>query len=330
MITSDTFRTTFPIEKSGKLLSHHDRLMLIGSCFTESIGQYITNNKFNTCINPSGILYNPVSVRQCLLSLTEQKQYSAEDLFYFNERWSSFNHHSDFSHPSEESCLSAINNSIISSSDFLKQAGFLFVTFGSAWIYRYKKTGEIVANCHKVPGKEFVRELLDTGQVETICSDILELTKLKYPELQIVFTVSPVRHLKDGAAGNQLSKANLITGIHNALRRYDRAYYFPAYEIMMDDLRDYRYYAKDMIHPSDLAVEYIWTLFCRTFMDDGTISLLREVRKIMLAVRHRPLFPSGTAMRNFARAQLEKIAELNHNHPEINFQDEVNHFSTFL
>jgi len=291
--------------------------MFIGSCFAENIGSRLQELCFDTVINPFGVLYNPASVAQSLRILLSKKEFLNTDLNYNNELYFSYKHHSSFSSPSASECLSKINQSLIQSSEYLYHANFLFLTLGTAWVYRLKETGEIVSNCHKTPSEKFDRFLLG---VDEIYDDYVLLFKELWnvnPNLKIVITVSPVRHWKDGAEGNQQSKATLILA-SNRLKSIHNVFYFPAYEIVMDDLRDYRFYAEDMLHPNSLAINYIWEKFGDGFLDNKTKEIAGKISKLNDAMQHRPFNSETETYKQFKKMNLTKIQQLNQHFPYLN------------
>lgn len=311
------------LPKSLFTFSYADRILLLGSCFTENIGKRLQENKFHAEINPFGILYNPASVSGAIRMLIRPERFSGKDLFLQGGVYHSYSHHGCFSMESEADTLTQINNRLEAAAGELRQVTRLMVTFGTAYVYRLKSNGRIVANCHKQPDCLFTRERLS---VEAIVADWHELLLSLWehnPKAKVVFTVSPIRHWKDGAHENQLSKATLLLAIEALQKAYpDRVDYFPAYEIMMDELRDYRYYADDMFHPSPLAVEYIWQRFKENrFTEESTqaMSAWEEIRK---AISHRPFHPEGEAYRQFIHQTLLKMEQLQKKFPSFDLEKE--------
>ncbi len=302
--------------------------LFIGSCFTENIGDKMAELKFITDINPFGILYNPESISQSIRRLISSKPFIEEDLFFHAGLWHSYSHHSRFSSLSPEISLRGINSRLLFSSAFLKQADFLFLTFGTAWVYELKSTGRIVANCHKVSAGEFKRYRLSVSEIVSSFREILtDLWKLN-PGIKLIFTVSPVRHLNDGAVGNQLSKAILLLSI-DALRNgfgNDRIYYFPSYELVMDELRDYRFYAEDMVHPSPVAVNFIWERFSESFVDAESTELSKKILSVLQDWNHRPLNKNSKEFVTFIKKSLQKIEEIAGKHPYLDFSEEKGYF----
>lgn len=282
-------RTEITPPVSDLHITHRDGIALCGSCFTENIGAKFFRYRFRTSINSHGIIFNPESLAGALIDAIEKRIYTERDLFFDGKRFLSFNHHGKFSSDSAQEVLRTINSSIDETHGFLKLASVLFVTFGSAWAYEDKDTDDIVANCHKLPQQRFRKILLDHHRIENKFDEvILKLHQLN-PGIRIVFTVSPVRHWRDGATENQLSKSNLIIACHNLVKSASHLSYFPAYELMMDDLRDYRFYTEDMLHPTSQAVDYIWQKLINWSFHEETRVKLLKMEPLLLYNEHRPI-----------------------------------------
>lgn len=324
------FRTDIDIPKSNSKITYNSRSVFIGSCFTENIGNKLFELKFPVDINPFGIQYNPKSVKNSLDLLIDKKVFAQDDIHFANEQWYSFYHHSKFSNSDKEKCLNKINSGINYSSKFLRNADILFITFGTAWVYQLKETKEIVSNCHKLPANQFNRLLLD---VDDIYNDYLILIKRLLQldsKLKIIFTVSPIRHLKDGAVENQISKSTLILAVNKLKKHFDNVEYFPSYEIMMDELRDYRFYADDMFHINKTAINYIWKKFSETFFDDNTSNIILKIEKIIRNKNHKPFNPESQQYKDFLKSNLDKINNLLQQYPYINLEDEKHFFNDSL
>lgn len=303
--------------------------LFIGSCFTENIGGKMASLKYKADINPFGILYNPISVANGLRFLLTKRAFSKEDLIQHDGLWHSFFHHSRFSSPDMHQTLNTINNKIKASSHFLKNARFLFITFGTAWVFEYKKTGNTVSNCHKIPPQHFKRYRLTGDEIiEEFLQLVPELWKVN-PELKIVFTVSPIRHLKDGAIENQRSKATLVLAIDQLVRKFgtNRCTYFPAYEIVMDELRDYRFYSEDMVHLSDVAIKHIWNIFQISLIENESQKISNEVQKIINAKNHKPFNIFTAKHLLFLKKSIQKIKALKKNYSYLDLALEENYFS---
>ncbi|MDH6306959.1 hypothetical protein M2459_003608 [Parabacteroides sp. PF5-5] len=318
------FRTEVSIPRAAFDFSYQDETMLIGSCFAENIGGKMEENKLAVDVNPFGVLYNPASIAQSLKMLLHPAHLVAGDLFEYEGVYHSFTHHSRFSSHSEAESLDKINHRLAVSSANLGTVSRLIVTFGTAYVYRLKRTGEVVSNCHKLPEKLFTRERLSAGAIVDEWNALLLSLWEQNPELKILFTVSPVRHWKDGAHHNQLSKASLLLAVDELQNRYpDRIAYFPAYEIVMDELRDYRFYADDMLHPSPLAVAYIWERFTASFLSAESQQIMKEWQEVQKAINHKPFQPESETYRRFISQTLLKAEQINNKFPYIHIENEI-------
>lgn len=303
--------------------SHKEKILMLGSCFVENIGCRLKELKINTDINPFGTLYNPSSISHSIRRLLHPAPYTAADLFEQGGVYNSFDHHSRFSATTAEECLHRINSRIASSAGFIQEAERMIVTLGSSYVYKLKENGRIVANCHKQPEKIFNRQLLPVTSMVDDWHELLETLWQHNPNLKIVFTVSPIRHWKDGAHGNQLSKAGLLLLADELQRSYpDKIAYFPAYEIMMDELRDYRFYAEDMIHPSELAINYIKEKFIEYFFTDESITLMQEWAKLKKAIEHKPFQPQSESYKQFISQTLLKMERFSDKFPYFDITKE--------
>lgn len=310
------FRTT---------VEHVHKLLLIGSCFTENIGARLRQFKFSVLENPNGILFNPASIAKSIHSYINHKQYTADDLFYQNESWHSWEHHSRFSHPDPEVCLQQINQSQQQAHDYLKTADWLMITLGSAFVYQLHND-EVVANCHKVPTDKFRKKLMSVENVFTDLEKTIMALKAFNPAIKIIFTISPVRHLRDGFIENNLSKSALIQAVHQLVNEQEMIFYFPAYELVIDDLRDYRFYAEDMVHPNYAATNYAWEKFTTACISTGTLNLMKEINVINAAKSHKPFNPTSEQHKIFLQTNLEKLEQLNRQFPYIDFTEERTFF----
>lgn len=304
--------------------TYNDKILLLGSCFVENIGKKLDESKFHVCINPFGTLYNPSSVASSIQTLLDGKIYKPTDLFKHGGCFHSFDHHSRFSSVDEEDCLRLINRQMSFASDYITNAKFLFVTFGSAYIYRLKENNRVVANCHKLSDRQFIRELLTVEDITELWSELIQKLRMINPDLRILFTVSPIRHLKDGAHGNQISKATLILAVQQLMERHPESTdYFPAYEIMLDELRDYRFYAEDMVHPSNQAIQYIWNQFVSCFMTSDTKEIMHQWEEIQKAMNHKPFQPESEAYQKFILQTMLKIEQITKKIPSFDTQNEL-------
>ncbi len=324
------FRTQIQIPPSLQKISYHSKCLLTGSCFTENMGSYLQKLKFPSKVNPFGILYNPMSIGSSLQRLLTQKPFIENELHFHNEQWHSFAHHGKFSHSDKEVCLKRINQELEEASDFLQKADFLFLTLGTAFVYEWKESRQIVANCHKIPQKQFHYYKVSVEQIVETLTPLLEGIQAVNPKLQIVFTLSPIRHWKNGAVDNQLSKATLLVAIHELREKLENIHYFPAYELMMDDLRDYRFYESDMLHPNSTAIDYIWQQFRSVYFDGLTEKTMARVQKISNAQNHRPRNPTSAAHQRFLRQRLEQIGDLETMFPFLDFTEERAFFASHL
>ncbi len=327
-MNSAKFQTIVDIPDYPWKTGYENKHVFMGSCFTENVGERMAGLKFPVDINPFGILYNPFSVANGLEILLNEREFKKADLIQHNGLWHSFSHHGRFSAMQEEEALAKINKRIKLSSVFLKEADYLFITFGTAWIYRRKKTGEVVANCHKIPAREFVRERLSVTQMLEKYTELLKALWANNPDLKVVFTVSPIRHWKDGAIENQRSKATLLLLVDELVSRFgnDKTAYFPSYEIVMDELRDYRFYAEDMLHLTNVAVNHIWGIFEKALLTEQSRLVAREVQKIRNAVNHRPINNASSGFGRFLESFLKKITELESKMPFLDLSSEKEYF----
>lgn len=279
--------------------------------------------KFPVQHNPFGVLYNPASISNSLRLIISDSTFTEDDLCFHNDLWFSLNHDTSFSRQDREECLAAINNTLQSIRAFLKKCRYLFLSFGTAWIYVYKKTGKTAANCHKLPAAEFDRRLLGTEETIMDYKHLIEELLRFNPDLKLIFTVSPIRHFKDGAFNNQVSKSILFLVIHALQNMHANIHYFPAYEVFMDELRDYRFYAADMLHPSDVGIDYIWERFGDIYFDESAKIILAGADKIHKAIAHRPYQKGSPGYKSFIENTLEQINRLGETYPFLDFNPEL-------
>ncbi|MFA6768790.1 MAG: GSCFA domain-containing protein [Parabacteroides sp.] len=316
--------TQITFSKAPFLFSHKEPCILLGSCFVESIGKKLEESKIPTDLNPFGTLYNPASIAQAVRILLRPERFTAKDLFFSNDTYQSFSHHSRFSSPSQDECLKNINERLFSSASSIRNCKRMIITFGTAWVYKLKSNNRIVANCHKLPEKMFDRTRLSVDSIVEEWKELLLSLWEQNPELKILFTVSPIRHWKDGAHNNQLSKATLLLAIEQLQTEFkEQTFYFPAYEIMLDELRDYRFYADDMFHPSALAIEYIWQRFIEKMMTNDSQQIIREWSEIQKAINHKPFQPQSEAYKQFILQTMLKMKRLNDKFPYFDIQFEM-------
>ena len=322
------FRTVLKPIKYDFEINYKSSSMFIGSCFTENIGELLKENKFKIDINPFGILYNPISVKKSIDILIDNCKFSEKNIFYHNEQWYSFLHHSRFSNTDKEYTLNSINKRISDSSEFLENTDYLFITFGTSWVYENIESGDIVSNCHKLPAKKFKRRLLKPDEIIDIYLSFLNKLKVFNKKIKVIFTISPVRHLKDGFSENNLSKSILRIAIEELISNNSNCYYFPAYELQIDDLRGYRFYESDMLHPNKLAIDYIFNFFKKSYFSDETFSVFKEIQKIIRAKKHRPFNSTSNDYKKFKQKNIELIISLNSRYKYIDFKEEVSFFNT--
>jgi GSCFA family len=321
------FHLEFTPKQFTTTIRHQHKLLLVGSCFTENIGTKLKQHKFAVLENPNGILFNPISIAKSVYSYITNKQYTEADLFYQNECWNSWEHHSRFSHPDKALCLCGINRSQQAANEFILKADWLFITVGSAFVYELESS-EVVANCHKVPTDKFHKRLLSIPEVAAAFKKMLGDLFAVNPAVKIIFTISPVRHLRDGFVENNRSKSTLIQAVHQLTDSNENTIYFPAYELVIDDLRDYRFYAEDMVHPNYAATNYVWEKFVPTCMDESTQKLMKEINIINAAMNHKAFNPGSEQHKKFLQTSLGKINELHKQYPYINFEEEITYFQT--
>ena len=314
-----------PVELPANLprLMHADRLMLLGSCFATNIGIKLTDAKFSCNINPYGVLYNPLSISAALREISKRKTYTPDQLFFFRECWHSPMHHGDFSSAEIEETLQRINDRLQEAQQSLNHLDYLLLTFGTAWVYASKDTGRIVANCHKQPEQNFVRRKLSVEEIVLDYKALLAELLVQNPTLKIIFTVSPIRHVRDGLHANTLSKATLLLAIEQLQEAFpEHVFYFPAYELLMDELRDYRFYAEDMVHPSELAIRYVWERFVETCISTDALQIMEESENIRKALSHKPFHPESDEYKRFLGQIVLKIDQLSGKYPYLDFKKE--------
>jgi len=310
------FRTKIPILQTDFKIDYNAKIVSLGSCFAVNIAEKFDYFKFENSCNPFGILFHPLAIEKLIDFAVSGKQFTDKDVFFHNERWHCFDAHSDLSNSSKEDLIANLNAITTSLKLQLQSASHIIITYGTSWVYRNLESNTIVANCHKVPQAAFSKEILSVETIEKSIQNTLDLIQKINPNVNFIFTVSPVRHLKDGFVENQLSKAHLITAIHQILQS---AIYFPSYEIMMDELRDYRFYAEDMIHPNSVAIDYIWQRFSETSISEESHSIMKEVETIQKGLAHRPFNPNSASHQQFLSKLNDKMVKLQKQFPQIQF-----------
>lgn len=316
------FKLSFDIKPPSSKINIQQKLLLMGSCFAEHIGEQLRYHKFDTLVNPNGILFNPVSIFNAVKYYTDKKILDEQELFQHNDLWYSWEHHGLFSDVKKEVALQKINDSQQQAISYFNQADYLIFTFGSAYVYELKETNKIVANCHKVQQQKFNKKLLSVDEIVKCYESISSSLNNK----KIIFTVSPVRYIKDGVVENNISKAILIQSIYELIKKYPNCYYFPAYEIVIDELRDYRFFEKDFVHPNKLAIEYVWERFSETMFDYETKSILEELKQILTAKQHKPFHRNTKQHQQFLKTYLDKTNALVEQFPFIKMKEEQDYF----
>lgn len=302
---------------------------MLGSCFAENIGDLLAANKLDVQVNPFGILFNPFSVMNAVERMLNNRPYVLSDIVQVGDHFACLDHHGRFNRQSAEETLIGINQELELGRMHLMESNVVFVTLGSAWVYRHISSNHIAANCHKIPNKQYAKQLLSFQDVHLILRHLPAIFAAKKLDTQIVFTVSPVRHWKDGPIQNQRSKSILNAAIHEVVDDFENCHYFPSYEYMHDDLRDYRFYGADMLHPTTQAIDYIWNKFQDSFFSDETRIICKEVKAVVEASKHRPLDPESNSFQRFVRKQLDLISGLEAKFPQLNMAAERSVFESY-
>ncbi|MBA4275383.1 GSCFA domain-containing protein [Flavobacterium sp.] len=317
------FRTKISIPKNNDSIDYNSKIVSLGSCFAENMAEKLDYFKFQNTCNPFGIIFNPVAIEKMIHRMVNQSFYTEKDIFFHNERWHCFEVHSDLSNANKQELITNLNAILVATKLQLQAASHIIITYGTSWVYRNVESNAVVANCHKVPQKQFIKEILSVETIKKSMQNTLDLIQKINPNVNFIFTVSPVRHLKDGFVENQLSKAHLISAIYQILQseicNQKSAIYFPSYEIMMDELRDYRFYAADMIHPNQIAIDYIWQRFSETSIDYESQLIMQEIGTIQKGFSHRPFNPESESHQQFLSKLQDKIAKLQKQFPQIQF-----------
>ncbi len=325
-----------PVSSSFRF-SFEDPWLLVGSCFTEHIGDNLKQRKFNTLQNPHGILFNPMSIVKALYDYMQNVVYTEDDLFLYNDTWYSWFHHSRYAHQDAKAGVCLMNQSIQQAHQYLKNCKVLCITLGSAWAYYLsnkvmlgKRSSFVVSNCHQLPDHYFERKLLVFEELKQVFVQLLHSLLIYNPTIKIIFSISPVRHAREGLVENNRSKAVLIQLVHDICDMFkEQAYYFPAYELIIDDLRDYRFYAEDLIHPNYLATQYVWEYLLSCFCSYHTLQAIKEIDDIHRAYMHQPMHQHSKAHRKFLQSYLEKTKQMQCKYPYIDFSKELDYFAHF-
>jgi hypothetical protein len=320
------FRLTFPVTALPTPIQYSDQLLLMGSCFAEEIGERLQGHYFDALVNPHGILYNPISITQALHTYLDHKQYTLEDLFRQGDLYHSWDHHSRFSGLNPDEVLQGINTHQSAAAERLENADWLMITLGSAHTYTLQDTNRLVGNCHKVPAAAFHKKLLTAQDIISALDNLMHRLFFRNRKVKILFTISPVRYVRDGVVENNLSKAILLQAVHHMVNKFDRLFYFPAYELVMDDLRDYRFYKEDLVHPNEMAINYVWEHFINAGLSTPDKPLFNNITDINRAAAHRPFNPEGQQHQQFLQTYARKVETLMQQHPPL--QKALSHFQT--
>lgn len=306
--------TPTKIQPLSSTISYGDGILFLGSCFADEIGSICRGLGFNAMVNPFGTLYNPVSIANAIHRLRNGRPFSHKEVIQTGEEfYCTFSHNTEFWSPSEDTLLERVNQELKQTTEHFINSQWVVISLGTAWVYRHCETLEVVANCHKLPSQNFDRFCLSLPSVVTVLSDVIKT----HPDKQFVFTVSPLRHLKDGLHGNQLSKSTLLLAVDEVCERFENAHYFPAYEILLDELRDYRFYKEDMVHPTDQAVRYIWEKFVGFAINPAENPAMQAAQELKQMLHHKPLFPDSEAYRKFEQQRNQKTSEIKQKYSKI-------------
>ncbi len=314
------FTTKIPILKSNFPIDYSSKIVSLGSCFAVNMARKFDYFKFQNTCNPFGILFHPLAIEKIISKAINLDFFTEEDIFFHNERWHCFDIHSDLSNVNKEEFLHVLNEFVKSTNNQITEASHIIITYGTSWVYRNKHSGKVVANCHKVSRNQFDKEILSVATIEKSIQNTIDLIEKVNPKCAIIFTVSPVRHIKDGFVENQRSKSNLISALHSTFDiRYLTKVYFPSYEILMDELRDYRFYAEDMLHPTQVAIDYIWQRFCEATISENAFPTMEAVETIQNGLSHRAFNPNSESHLKFLNQLELKINMLKNEFPFMKF-----------
>ena len=317
-------QTQIQLKPADHQIGYESQLLILGSCFAEHIGSKLDYFKFQSLQNPFGILFHPVAIERLIAKAIKQESYAEQDIFFSNERWHSFDAHSDLSDPSKDKLLKKLNSSLEKTNQQITKSTHVLITLGTAWVYRKLDSDSVVANCHKVPQNEFSKELLSIKEIKKSLENTITRIQSMNKHVRFIFTVSPVRHLKDGFIENQRSKSHLIAAIHRIIESSyfaGRISYFESYELMMDELRDYRFYESDMVHPNQVAIDYIWEKFSAVWFSPKALVIMDKVDNIQRGLRHRPFNSGSEQHKTFLKSLETKITYLQQEYPFMKFLD---------
>ena len=312
-------QTQLPLEIQSPAIDYRSKLVLLGSCFAEHIAEKFSYYKFQNNVNPLGVLFHPVAILDLLSRAHQDRFYSENDVFFSNGCWQTFQAHSRLNSTSQSEILERLNLALKSTQKQLKTASHVFLTFGTAWVYKHIESKSIVANCHKQPQKEFEKSILSIQQLEESFNAILSILKAFNPSVSVVCSISPVRHLKDGFVENNRSKAHLTSALHNVINTSNNTHYFPSYELLMDELRDYRFYKQDMVHPNQIAIDYVWEKFQSIWINPEVNSTMQEVNQLQKGLTHKPFNPMSSEHADFLSSLSKKVQDLESQFPFMKF-----------
>ncbi len=310
--------TEISINPLEQTIHYGDGLLFLGSCFADEVGGICRGLGFDALVNPFGVLYNPASIAQSVERLNSGMPFSHDEVIRVGEgQYCTFSHNTAFWNVSEAALLDQVNESLNAAHEHFAKSQWIIVSLGTSWVFRNKENGQVVSNCHKLPTRQFDRINLSVSASVAVLSGLAKM----YPDKQFVFTVSPLRHIKDGLHGNQLSKASLLLAVDEVCKAFDNAHYFPAYEILLDELRDYRFYKEDMVHPTEQAVQYIWERFVDFAVDPKEKPVMKTAVELQKMLKHKPLFPESETYKRFEEQKEKKINEMNCVFPAVRIEN---------
>ena len=312
-------QTQLPLEIQSPVIDYSSKLVLLGSCFAENIAEKFSYYKFQNNVNPLGVLFHPVAILDLLSRARQNKFYTDNDVFFSNGYWQSFQAHSRLNSTSQSEILDHLNKALKLTQNQLQSASHVILTFGTAWVYKHKQSKTTVANCHKQPQSEFDKSILSVDELQDTFNSIISVLKSFNPKVTVVFSISPVRHLKDGFVENNLSKAHLMTALHSVINTTENTCYFPSYELLMDELRDYRFYKQDMVHPNQIAIDYVWDKFQTIWIHPEAIPIMQKVNNLQKGFAHKPIHPKTTAHAEFSSTLTKKAKALESRFPFMKF-----------
>jgi GSCFA family len=317
-------QTTINILPNHCKIDYDSTILSMGSCFAENIGNKLTYYKYKNKVNPFGIIFNVISIEKLLQRIVYQKKFTEKDIFYHNEAWHCFEVHSEMSSYSKDALLEKLNITLEETFEYIKNTSHCILTYGTSWVYKHKETFEIVANCYKLPQQNFEKKLITTEETLVSLTNIVSLIHFVNPKVQFIFTISPVRHIKDGFVENNVSKAHLVSAVYvfvNQVSTKNYTSYFPSYEIVLDELRDYRFYTEDMLHPNQLAINYIWEKFIGSYTSIETQKLSQEIENIQKDLQHKVFHTESESYLKFKNKLQQKIVNLKEKLPHITFDN---------